>query len=709
MVALTLCRFNNAGNLHYEDAEITTTPYIAVSHVWAEPEWVTIPGIPERVLASCQKAQFIHRKLPTLVGTSLFWMDILAMDQTNDEARVRVVKHIPAIYSNAQRTIVVREHGGFRECCSNILELFRNEASWDELEKEGASEAHPLVVILEHIRICHPGGLHESWLSRLWPLQETNLSTTLEFVVCDPIMSSPSQVNLPLTAQFAFIQMIRQQISDLNTTAEAWAEQGEFFGPLAEWEADLPRKLELKEDFMRAMLTNGTVSRPKRPMNTLRTSVFHTLHASRQSLRRTSEPRDFVLALFPQCPFYVAPNNVRAMQWGEIWADCMRQFQLFHESRELPDDQPFRVKPKVTKGLLHAFNVPLHEADQPSTDVPMPDNLAEFVSLTYFLQREEEDTFSRRFGNVGRWRLEKLTADTSMETVLALVSETINLVHDRAMSLWTDQYFAWRLGTKPKSEAALATALAALRSHQAGSSQSTSESLNDKMLLGFNIEYDLKFLDEDGAPMIINSIADIFTNLEGILLDGKPVPRLAHNQWVKLRRLAAEKDSRFLRASTLTLAALIATELNVLSVVWARDRLDPYLLTLERVASQDTGATVLLRTLALASPWLKMEPHDEIIAYSCSLDPYIYIRSPRDGMRKRVVGIAPEIAPRKSGDFEIFLDNGCPYALPRKGVGLEVWKAWYQKMKEGGFKDCGEDINIKDWIPNWLHQMSEMS
>src|SRR5215471_14937888 len=117
-----------------------------------------------------------------------------------------------------------------------------------------------------------------------------------------------------------------------------------------------------------------------------------------------------------------------------------------------------------------------------------------------------------------------------METVLALVSETISLAHDRAMSLWVDQYFAWRLGTKPKSEAALATALANLRSHQAERSQSTSESFNNNMLLGFDIEYDLKFLDEDGALMIINSIANIFTNLEGIILDGKPVPRLVHNQ-----------------------------------------------------------------------------------------------------------------------------------------------------------------------------------
>ena len=123
MVVITLCRFDHQQNLNPEDVDILKTPYVAISHIWGSTSWHMIPGIWAKVVLSKQKVWFILNKLPTLVGERLFWMDILAVDQNSEEARLQVVQHIPDVYRNAEKTIVVREDGGFKGCCFGILDL----------------------------------------------------------------------------------------------------------------------------------------------------------------------------------------------------------------------------------------------------------------------------------------------------------------------------------------------------------------------------------------------------------------------------------------------------------------------------------------------------------------------------------------------------------------------------------------------------------
>src|SRR2546423_1330958 len=119
-LSTTLCRYDS-GKLVTQDKLLSETDYIAISHVWGKAAKQDIPGIDGQVLASKEKARFIEKRLPRIVGTKWFWMDVLCVNQGNKEARIAVTQHIPTIFRLAQKTIVVRNSTGFRDCCSQAF------------------------------------------------------------------------------------------------------------------------------------------------------------------------------------------------------------------------------------------------------------------------------------------------------------------------------------------------------------------------------------------------------------------------------------------------------------------------------------------------------------------------------------------------------------------------------------------------------------
>jgi hypothetical protein len=104
MTLLTLCQYNRRGLLSYRATDIFETPYIAISHIWGKASWTNVWGIPYQVLISSQKARLLKDELSGLVGENLFWMDILAVDQSSKQARIEVTEHIPAIYRSVLKT-----------------------------------------------------------------------------------------------------------------------------------------------------------------------------------------------------------------------------------------------------------------------------------------------------------------------------------------------------------------------------------------------------------------------------------------------------------------------------------------------------------------------------------------------------------------------------------------------------------------------------
>jgi hypothetical protein len=122
------------------------------------------------VKASQEKADFIANDLPALVGDGAFWMDTLTVDQRDDAEVSAIVDAIPTIFRMARKTIAVRECDGLYNCCMEAVEGFEDHRDFTQRLHDHAS--------------THCGYVcAESYLQRLWTLQECLLSHTIEFVV----------------------------------------------------------------------------------------------------------------------------------------------------------------------------------------------------------------------------------------------------------------------------------------------------------------------------------------------------------------------------------------------------------------------------------------------------------------------------------------------------------------------------------------------
>lgn len=181
---IKFARFKNA-TLELFEAPIESTNYIAFSHVWGNWAWRSIDGIPYEVKSSEEKAGFIKNDLPALVDDGAFWMDTLTVDQRNPAEVSEIVDKIPEIFRMAKKTIAIRECDGLYDCCIAAVNGFED---MDEFAHK--FHAHDD----EHVGyICA-----ESYLQRLWTLQECLLSHTIEFVIGTNSMSqfSTSKVDI---------------------------------------------------------------------------------------------------------------------------------------------------------------------------------------------------------------------------------------------------------------------------------------------------------------------------------------------------------------------------------------------------------------------------------------------------------------------------------------------------------------------------------
>jgi hypothetical protein len=162
-------RFRN-GKLELFNSHTKELEYVAISHVWGKWEWQPVEGIEGDIKISNDKSKFIKDRLPALVGEYAFWMDTLTVNQRDQTEVIATVQAIPAIFRDAVKTIAVREGDGLYNCCSAVTDGFEN---YEGLSRKllAHTEEH-----FEHLHV-------ESYLQRLWTLQECLLSHTIEFVV----------------------------------------------------------------------------------------------------------------------------------------------------------------------------------------------------------------------------------------------------------------------------------------------------------------------------------------------------------------------------------------------------------------------------------------------------------------------------------------------------------------------------------------------
>lgn len=154
------------------DAHTEEIDYIAVSYAWNDAYWRPLRGFGRHVLLSQQKLQFLEQKLPKIVGSLPFWLDVIVIDQTNQAEVIAIVKHIPNIFKNARKTIAVREGDGFFKCCAEALGNFDDRAQLTNVLGRHMEADHEIAPVIEH------------YLNRFWTLQELLLSHTVEFTTC---------------------------------------------------------------------------------------------------------------------------------------------------------------------------------------------------------------------------------------------------------------------------------------------------------------------------------------------------------------------------------------------------------------------------------------------------------------------------------------------------------------------------------------------
>jgi Heterokaryon incompatibility protein (HET) len=390
---LVLCRYDK-GRLVKRWLPVRETGYITISHAWEIATWQNIPGIEDELLVSTEKAKFIVERLPSLVRSEWFWMDVLCVNQRDKAARVAVTQHIPTIFRCAQKTIVVRNSAGLRPCCSQAVGDIKT-------ENDLSRGQYDLVEHLLEVHLQDDGGkIQEALVERLWLLQEVILSDTIQFVQCGEALDYTSDLTPDYLGEGdltgpSFLNYVDNIGYEIFSRACGWHDHrtGDTFEP---------------SEFLRAFLSNGTVSRysPAILHDIPYPTTADFLNYS-NSTRRTSHARDFILAIMPQYSFYQVPQTAKQMTFGELFVDCFQQ------------------------GLNAGWNLaPLVQADALSDDAYLPtDNIPEPVCLgdmakLFLGGRIHIDPMTRKRVTEGV-EVQPLTDNGNVEDAIRIVAQCI--------------------------------------------------------------------------------------------------------------------------------------------------------------------------------------------------------------------------------------------------------------------------------------------
>jgi hypothetical protein len=312
---MLMCRYTD-GILRKELVVLADTKYVAISHVWGDARWQHIDGIEGETMISGEKAKFLTERMPELVGEGFFWMDILCINQRDKAARVAVTQYIPAIFRRAQKTIAIRQGEGIRYCCYQAAN-FPTDAA--ELVDKMMSSPY-LDRLTRHYETHHVGEdcTLDGMISRLWPLQELLFSDTVHFVQCQLIPSTRSIGDSYRPSHGEYARLLIMCLSQITIMGRSWASHGSIEQG---W-----KNRTLGAVFVGAYLKCGVATRS--PITRMLVKP-HYLHFSwfQTSIRRTTRPQDFILALMPQYDFYTVPANAKNLSFGELFVDCASQIK----------------------------------------------------------------------------------------------------------------------------------------------------------------------------------------------------------------------------------------------------------------------------------------------------------------------------------------------------------------------------------------------
>lgn len=545
-----MCRYTLEGKITRSKIDLST-PFVAISHVWGLTEWQNVPGLGVgELLISKQKAGFLTGKLQALVGDAYFWMDILCVDQLDVQARIAIVKHIPAIYRSAQKTIVIRDGDGFHRCCIEAVNDFK---SW-RLDGKDKLAAH-----LHEDYKAHPNGCLESWLDRLWPLQEVLLSDRLQFTCCE-------DWEPPRREEFFSYRDITDfsHLNDaLNMLSLSWAEY--CADRKLDWE-ELPNP----DAFIRAIFTSGSVERPRTIQKLkdigLGMNTMFPLHYG--STRVTSKPRDFILAMLPPFEWYTPPKNAAQLTFG----------QLFVDSCEQAARAGYPFYPKITKGMTEVTGY-LADSVLPSENIPTPQSLGDFIKLFGGSQSVLKPKTCRVGLLVDSFVAKDAFTIPEMDIALRMIERSMRF----NKYLWSSAY---------KGELSIHGSwpdqwdIAPMYKHN------ICRNLTPPQLAVARLEPDYY---EAQTIQILNSM------WMGLGLDIQSPD--ATNDWNYFRKWLVKENPTHYKETLLLLAGIVSCGLGISMLRWARELFTPYIVFLDPDCQQSLLALANTRGLKAFDSW----------------------------------------------------------------------------------------------------------
>ncbi|EME45985.1 hypothetical protein DOTSEDRAFT_70110 [Dothistroma septosporum NZE10] len=385
--------------------------FFAISHVWGDTAWRKVQCTDDDILTSASKAKFIDECLYHLVGETCFWMDTVTVNQRDQAEVISTVQAIPDIFKDAEKTIAITEGDGFETCCAEALHGFR---AWNDFDRR----------LQPHFEGHHGiSSKPDSYLRRLWTLQEVTLSHTIQFV------AMPQEL---------ITQASKTCLDDLLCYGEGWMRVRDALNSLSNafvarssgTEIDHSSDKDARSvDFIRAYIEGGTVSTARVLARDVTEDIFSDSFTKWfwASERIATKPRDYVFATMPQFPWYRYPRHAESMTFSEIFSD------LALKSRR--SGHPFTSR--ILGGMIDCDTCggSVESLWMPSSAQPEPECLGDFIKLLAYPVDSPlpGETTAVHFAALATVNLTTCQWEASGASCLRIVKSAINFSSD----LWT--------------------------------------------------------------------------------------------------------------------------------------------------------------------------------------------------------------------------------------------------------------------------------
>ncbi|KAI3572890.1 hypothetical protein IWW34DRAFT_794834 [Fusarium oxysporum f. sp. albedinis] len=556
-------------------ARTTECQYIAISHVWGNAEWLRLESLSQEILASAKKAAFIENRLRTLVGKTAFWMDIICVDQRNQTEVVANAWDTPAIFRDASKTIAIREGDGFYECCA---ESIRNATTFGEIGNS----------LLPHVSGHWKTKFHESYLQRLWTLQEMIWSKNVHFVSDFQVPPDDSEIdweNMDLHAGFEGLTlgddipplpgMPDTGPYDPQTSALILLDALFMAARSFNLHTGAQDSTKVIVEFIQAFFHNRPVSKNKWPSRTARDDIFtyDFVRAYAASSRRATEPRDYILATMSQFPWYRHPDKLLEMPFSTLFLD------LYKQSCAAGHPLTCRITRSMTAKSLGSFQA-AGEEWLPSADQPEPQSLGDFLKLLgrkTKLMDAPDSYYIAAKASVVRLAMEDL--DMTLRVIQATMSFS--------PQIWFETSRGGELGSHGDQPEQTSDYRLMLSAMEGGETEAESEALAPmRQVRDFMMRKDQARWADDGW---IEDQSYKILNL--MWLGNSKASRAFEADWTSFRNKDAPRIwSAKLQETLLLLAAMLSCQLPLSALRWTRERFVP--------VAASHGDTMLLCLLA---------------------------------------------------------------------------------------------------------------